>query len=29
MAAAEFGQSDIIQILIDHGANVDARNEKG
>ncbi len=29
MVAAEFGQADIIQILLDHGANIEARNEKG
>ena len=29
MTAAEFGQADIIQILLDHGANIEARNEKG
>ncbi len=29
MAAAEFGQGDIIKILLEHGADVEARNTEG
>ena len=29
MAAAEFGRGDIIQILLDHGADVEARTKQG